>query len=199
MATYDIAPATTGSEIGMAQMRYGLHNKADYNAANLYTAGATGMITLAASAVTYQADLTSKTWDSVTPYGFGEMAGQTWQDVLEATVSYSFIAPTGGTIGATIYKINTTTPNILFNQSGMTGTNNGTVTVTSGDKVIVAFSATLSGDPFTVTGNYRVPDSGTYTSWFFQSSGPSGGTLSNQQNFFVTSPNTSAGFIIDAS
>lgn len=197
MATYKIAPVSTGP-IGMAQMKYGLVNKADYNHANGVTT-TISMDTLVVSPTTYQGDLTSKTWNTSQPHGFSEMYNQTWEDVILATVSYSFIAPSGGTIGATIYKINTTTPNVLFNQSGMTGTNNGTVTVTSGDKVIVAVQTYHPSDPYSVTGTYRVPNSGTYTSWFFQSSGPSGGTLTNQVNFFVTSPNTTAGFIVNAS
>ena len=68
MATYDIAPATTGSEIGMGQMRYGLSASADYNASNIYSAGSTDMQTLVSSSTTYQPDLDSKTWNSSSPY-----------------------------------------------------------------------------------------------------------------------------------
>jgi len=197
MATYKIAPDSTG-EIGMAQMKRSLVNKADYNNSQGVTTEI-NMQTLVVNSTTYQSDLTSKTWNTSQPYGFGEMYGETWEDVIIATVSYSFIAPSGGTIGATIYKNSTTNANVLFNQSGMTGTNTGTVTVESGDKIICAVSTNLFGDPYTVTGTYRVPNSGAYTSWFFGSTGPTGGTRAFQENFFVTSPNTTAGFIVDAS
>ena len=67
MATYDIAPANTGSEIGLAQMRYGLSASADYNASNIYSAGSTDMQTLVVNSTTYQSNLTSKTWNTSSP------------------------------------------------------------------------------------------------------------------------------------
>lgn len=75
---FTIAPANSGSELGMAQMRYGIHNSANYNASNLYTAAATGMRELVSGSTTYQGDLSSKTWNTAAPYGFDEMYGQTW-------------------------------------------------------------------------------------------------------------------------
>jgi len=78
MATYTIAPS--GSEIGMAQMRYGLNNKANYNSGNLYTAGPISLRTISQSPDDYQGDLTSQTWNTASPYGFNELAGQTWED-----------------------------------------------------------------------------------------------------------------------
>ena len=85
MATYKIAPDTTG-EIGMAQMKYGLVNKADYNNSNGVTTEI-NMQTLVVNSTTYQSDLTSKTWNTSQPYGFGEMYGETWNDA----VTYSII------------------------------------------------------------------------------------------------------------
>lgn len=75
---FTIAPANSGSELGMAQMRYGLHNSANYNATSSYTAAATGMRELVSGSTTYQGDLSSKTWNVAQPYGFDEMYGQTW-------------------------------------------------------------------------------------------------------------------------
>ncbi len=75
---FTIAPANSGSELGMAQMRYGLHNSANYNAANLYTGAPTGMRELVSGSTTYQGDLSSKTWNAAQPYGFDEMYGETW-------------------------------------------------------------------------------------------------------------------------
>ena len=79
MATYAIAPST-GSEIGMAQMRYGLQNKANYNSSNLYTAGNISLRTISQSPGDYQSELVSQTWNTASPYGFDELAGQTWND-----------------------------------------------------------------------------------------------------------------------
>jgi hypothetical protein len=95
MATYDIAPANTGSEIGMAQMIYGLENKANYNAANLSATDHQDLQTLASTPTTYQGDLTSKTWDGNSPYGFAEMAGQTWNDG-PTIYTYTLFASNGG-------------------------------------------------------------------------------------------------------
>lgn len=75
---FTIAPANSGSELGMAQMRYGLHNSVNYNATSSYTAAPTGMRELVSGSITYQGDLSSKTWNVVAPYGFDEMYGQTW-------------------------------------------------------------------------------------------------------------------------
>lgn len=88
MATYKIAPVSTGP-IGMAQMKYGLVNKADYNHANGVTT-TISMDTLVVSPTTYQGDLTSKTWNTSQPHGFSEMYNQTWNDA----VTYTIIAST---------------------------------------------------------------------------------------------------------
>lgn len=195
MATYKIAPVSTGP-IGMAQMKYGLVNKADYNHAN-GVATTISMDTLVISPTTYQGDLTSKTWNTSQPHGFSEMYNQTWEDVILATVSYQFIPPTGGSISVTVFKNSQTTGNTLLNTT-YTSSQSGTLSVTSGDKIIVNTNTNHPSDPYTVNGTYRVPNSGAYTSWFFQSSGPSGGTVVRSDNFFVTSPNTTAGFIVNA-
>ena len=85
MATYKIAPDSTG-EIGMAQMKYGLVNKADYNNSNGVTTEI-NMQTLVSSSTTYQSDLTSKTWNTAQPYGFDEMYGETWNDQTPFTIT----------------------------------------------------------------------------------------------------------------
>lgn len=86
MATYDIAPANTGSEIGMAQMKYGLVNEADYNSSNAVTTEI-NMETLVVNSTTYQSDLVSKTWNTSQPYGFAEMAGETWNTQTPFTIN----------------------------------------------------------------------------------------------------------------
>jgi len=99
MATYKIAPDSTG-EIGMAQMKYGLVNKANYNNSNGVTTEI-NMETLVVNSTTYQSDLSSKTWNTSTPYGFGEMYGQTWNDTpdtLTATRTSYFATGTYNTV-----------------------------------------------------------------------------------------------------
>lgn len=85
MATYKIAPDTTG-EIGMAQMKYGLVNKADYNNSNGVTTEV-NMNTLVVNSTSYQGDLTSKTWNTSQPFSFSEMYGQTWNDQTPFTLA----------------------------------------------------------------------------------------------------------------
>ena len=110
MATYKIAPDSTG-EIGMAQMKYGLVNEADYNNSNGVTTEI-NMQTLVVNSTTYQSDLDSKTWNTSQPYGFGEMYGQTWSTAVTATINYNFSSlgnslvitvKQGGSGGTTIY------------------------------------------------------------------------------------------------
>jgi hypothetical protein len=84
MGTYKIAPDTTG-EIGMAQMKRGLVAKADYDNSQGVTTEI-NMQTLVVNSTTYQGDLTSKTWDTSQPYGFGEMYGETWNDQTPFTI-----------------------------------------------------------------------------------------------------------------
>ena len=204
MATYDIAPATTGSEIGMAQMRYGLHNKEDYNAANLYTAGAISLRTISQFPDDYQSELVSQTWNTASPYGFDELAGQTWS-TLVATLSFSFsnnisIYSATATLDIAV-RLGSSTGTILYTDSlSNQDSNTGTVfdpggIIESGDTIYVSATATYSS-PYSLTGEYRVPNSGTYSSLFFQSSGPSGGTLSQSVTFVITYPNTSSGIVV---
>lgn len=121
MATYKIAPDSTG-EIGMAQMRYGLHNKTDYNAANAL-ASQTDMLNLVSNTTTYQGDLVSKTWNTSQPYGFAEMYGQTWDDVSTFTLyitaelstgceAYSGTVKKNGAVVSTITKLSGQNPTI---------------------------------------------------------------------------------------
>ena len=194
MATYDIAPATTGSEIGMAQMRYGLHNKADYNASNLYTAGAISLRTISQSPSTYQGDLVSQTWNTASPYGFDELAGETWSDATAATVSYSFTDTTGGTLSVTV-RLGGPTGTVLYNA----GTGTGTLNASVGDTIYVSATGTHPSDPYSLTAEYRVPDSGVYTGLFFDASGPGGGATSGASSFVITSPNTTAGLTVSMS
>lgn len=99
MATYKIAPDSTG-EIGMAQMKRSLVNKADYNNSQGVTTEI-NMQTLVVNSTTYQSDLSSKTWNTSQPYGFSEMYGQTWQDTpdtLSATRTSYFATGTYQTV-----------------------------------------------------------------------------------------------------
>jgi len=193
MATYKIAPDTTG-EIGMAQMKYGLVNKADYNNSNGVTTEI-NMQTLVVNSTTYQSDLTSKTWDTSQPYGFGEMYGQTWSDAIAATLNYSFTNPTGASSFNVIVRLGSSTGTILYNS----GVNSGSLNVSVGDTIYVASSAFHNSDPYTLTAEERVPDSGGYTTLFFDSSGSGGGATSGNGTFVITSPNTTAGLLVSAS
>lgn len=195
MATYDIAPATTGSEIGLAQMRFGLSASADYNASNLYTAGATSLRTISQSPDDYQSNLTSQTWNTASPYGFGELAGQTWNDVIAATLSYSITDNTAGTSVAVTIRQNSLSGTILYNG----GVGSGTANVNSGDTIYVTCNISNSTDPFQTLGQYEVPLGGTVHTLFFQSSGPGGGTMAPSGNFTITSGQTTAGLNIEIS
>ena len=193
MATYKIAPDTTG-EIGMAQMKYGLVNKADYNNSNGVTTEV-DMNTLLVNPTSYQGDLTSKTWNTSQPYGFAEMYGETWDDAPTATLSYSFTNTIGLSAFSVTVRLGSASGTILYN--GGTGT--GTLNVSSGDTIYVASSANHPSDPYTLTAQERVPNSGGYSTLFFDSSGPGGGTTSGNGTFVITSPNTTAGLLVFAS
>lgn len=186
MATYKIAPDTTG-EIGMAQMKYGLVNKADYNNSNGVTTEI-NMQTLVVNSTTYQSDLTSKTWDTSQPYGFGEMYGETWSDAIPATLDYNFTNSIGGSFFVLV-RLGSSTGTILYNA----GVGSGSLNVSVGDTIYVSSTAATPSDPFTLTGDYRVPDSGGYTTLFFAATGPGGGTISDNNTFVITSPNTTSG------
>ena len=139
MATYKIAPDSTG-EIGMAQMKYGLVNKANYNNSNGVTSEI-NMQTLVVNSTTYQSDLTSKTWNTSQPYGFGEMYGETWNDAISYTLSiggqsssncskYTATVTRNGTLIATITKNSSSPPSSTIN-----------ATVTNGDTIVVSVTA----------------------------------------------------------
>jgi len=189
MATYKIAPDSTG-EIGMAQMKYGLVNSADYNNSNGVTTEI-NMQTLVVNSTNYQSSLTSKTWDTSQPYGFGEMYGQTWSDAIAATLNYSFTNPTGGSFNV-IVRLGSSTGTILYNG----GIDTDSLSVSVGDTIYVSATADHPSDPYQLVAEYRVPDSGTYTSLFFDSSGPGGGPTSGNGTFTITSPNTTAGLLV---
>ena len=146
MATYDIAPATTGSEIGLAQMRFGLSASADYNASNIHSATSTSMETLVLNSTTYQSNLTSKTWDSSTPYSFSEMAGQTWDDAPSATISYIFSILNANSLSVTV-RLGSASGTILYNG----GTGSGTLNASVGDTIYVEASANHPSDPYFLT------------------------------------------------
>lgn len=191
MATYKIAPDSTG-EIGMAQMKYGLVNSADYNNSNGVTTEI-NMETLIVNSTTYQSNLTSKTWNTSQPYGFGEMYGQTWDDAVAATLSYNIASLAGGTVAVTI-RVGGPAGTIIYNGGPATGTISSGIS--SGDNIYVACNINHPSDPYNATGEYRVPDSGTYTQLFFQSSGPTGGTIAPSGTFTITSGQTTAGFVL---
>jgi len=124
----------------MAQMKYGLVNKANYNNSNGITTEIS-MITLVASPTSYQGDLTSKTWNSATPYGFNEMYGKTWNDAVNYTLSiggqssnncsaYTMTVTRNGTLIATINKTSGNYPSSTIN-----------TTVTNGDTIVINATA----------------------------------------------------------
>jgi len=191
MATYKIAPDSTG-EIGMAQMKYGLVNKADYNNSNGVTTEI-NMETLVVNSTNYQSSLTSKTWDTSQPYGFGEMYGQTWDDAVAATLSYGFYMMNATSLAVTV-RLGSSTGTVLY--TGGAGT--GTLNVSVGDTIYLQASANHPSDPYFLNGQYRVPNSGLYYQLFSDSSGPSGGPTSGNGTFTITSPNTTAGITVNA-
>lgn len=193
MATYKIAPDSTG-EIGMAQMKYGLVNKADYNNSNGVITEV-DMNTLVVNSTSYQGDLTSKTWDTSQPFSFAEMYGETWDDAPAATLSYSFTNTIGLSAFSVTVRLGGPTGTILYNS----GVGSGTLNVSVGDTIYVASSAFHNSDPYTLTAQERVPNSGGYSTLFFDSSGPSGGSTSGNGTFVITSPNTTAGLLVFAS
>ena len=141
MATYDIAPANTGSEIGMAEMKYGLVNKEDYNSLNAVTTEI-NMQTLVVNSTTYQSDLTSKTWNTSQPYGFAEMAGQTWDDVVDYVLNITALQQSNcDRYTATITRNGTTICNITKNSSSLPTISNAAPTVSEGDTIVVSVTA----------------------------------------------------------
>lgn len=185
MGTYKIAPVSTG-QIGMSKMKYGLVNKADYN----NSAGVSTeikMSTLVTSPTSYQGDLTSKTWNTATPYKFSEMYGQTWQDAVPSTLSYMFQEAQG--VGTFYIQVNGTTV-----ASG-TSTTSGTINASVGDTIKVYASHSNTNNPSLTEAGYRQPNSGTYTTLFFQNN-LYGTYLSNSGTFTVTQ--TTVGIYIDA-
>lgn len=184
MATYNIAPATTGSEIGMGQMRYGLSASANYNASNIYSVGSTDMQTLVSNSITYQPDLDSKTWNTSTPYGFAEMAGQTWSTAVTYSIFYSFSDSALGVTGESYtIKANGVT---LVNYTG-TSPSTGTVSAAVGATIEVLGSGNAS-TAAGLEGRYRQPaGSGGYTSLFTDTAGGGGGTLTGNGSFVLGS------------
>ena len=83
---------------------------------------------------------------------------------------------------------------ILYNGS----TGSGTLNASVGDTIYVEASANHPSDPYFLTAQYRVPNSGLYNQLFSTSSGPSGGNTSGNGTFTITSPNTTAGITVTA-
>ena len=185
MATYDIAPATTGSEIGMGQMRYGLSASADYNASNIYSAGSTDMQTLVSSSTSYQSALSSKTWNSSSPYGFAEMAGQTWSTTsVTYNINYNFL---NGAIGLSSINFRIIVDGVDAINTSSPGS--GTVTGSAGDTISVLASANASSGA-SLDGEYRQPAGfGGYTTLFTDNVGGGGGTLIGNGSFTLGSNN----------
>lgn len=175
---FTIAPANSGSELGMAQMRYGLHNSANYNASNLYTAAATGMQELANSPATYQASLSSKTWDGNSPYGFDEMYGETWDSTF--TLSFNQAINTDCSTYQGTVKVNGGTEVSFSKLSGSPGSpSSDSVQVSAGDTILISVTA-------------QVP-TGAGCAGFFGSdvtikTGPNAGSLTTRK--VISSPNT---------
>lgn len=186
MATYDIAPATTSSEIGMGQMRYGLSASANYNASNIYSAGSTDMQTLVSNSITYQPDLDSKTWNTSTPYGFAEMAGQTWSTAVTYSIFYSFTDSALGVTGESYtIKANGVT---LVNYTGSTPTT-GTASAAVGATIEISGSGNASSAA-SLEGRYRQPaGSGGYTTAFTDNVVSGGGLLTGNGSFVLGSNN----------
>lgn len=140
MGTYKIAPDSTG-EIGMAQMKYGLVNKADYNNSNGVTTEI-NMQTLVVNSTTYQSDLNAKTWDTSQPYGFGEMYGETWNDVVAYTLNITALVNNNcSKYTATITQNGTTISTITKNSSSNPTISNAGPTVNEGDTIVVSVTA----------------------------------------------------------
>lgn len=176
MATYKIAPDTTG-EIGMAQMKYGLVNKADYNNSNGVTTEI-NMQTLVVNSTTYQSDLTSKTWNTSQPYGFDEMYGETWDYGL--TIAFNQPVNTDCSAYQGTVQVNGTTE-VSFNKlSGSPGSpTSDSIQVSPGDTILISVTA-------------QVP-TGTGCTSFFGSdvtikTGPNAGSLTDKKT--IISPNT---------
>jgi len=138
MATYKIAPDSTG-EIGMAQMKYGLVNSADYDNSNGVTTEI-NMQTLVVNSTTYQSDLTSKTWDTSQPYGFGEMYGQTWNDGL--TILFNQSVNTDCSKYQGTVRVNGTTEVTFSKNSGSPASpNSDSIQVSPGDTILISVTA----------------------------------------------------------
>lgn len=193
MATYKIAPDSTG-EIGMAQMKYGLVNKADYNNSNGVTTEI-NMETLVVNSTTYQGDLTSKTWNTSQPYGFGEMYGQTWSDVSTFTLyitdtstancaKYSATVKKNGTVVSTITKLSTSTATISTSQIQVLSTDTILIEATAETPTGVGCIGSFSGTDLSVATGTQA----SYTTRFIVSS-----INSNSYSF---NPNSTTEFAI---
>jgi hypothetical protein len=140
MGTYKIAPDTTG-EIGMAQMKRSLVDSQDYNNSQGVTTEI-NMQTLVTTPTTYQGDLTSKTWNTSQPYGFGEMYGETWNDAVSYTLNISGQVTTNcSKYTATITQNGSTICTIIKSSGAQPSVSNSAPTVTEGDTIVVSVTA----------------------------------------------------------
>lgn len=139
MATYKIAPDTQ-STVGLAEMATGLRSKTDYGTNLVFTYQPTSMNTLVVNPTTYQADLTSKTWNGTTPLKFSEMFGQTWQDTF--TLSFNQSVNTDCSKYQGTVKVNGTTQ-VTFNKNSSSPAtpNSDSIQVSSGDTVVISVEA----------------------------------------------------------
>ena len=187
MPNYNIAPATTGNEIGLAQMRYSLANSADYDNSNLYTSLATNVQTLVNSPTTYQASLISETWDNSTPYGFAEMAGKTWYTGTSSTGTYDILI--AGATSRVVTFVTDYVANGVANYTEVkTSDTSGTLQSNRyiGDTMAVTGSATFSFAG-AIIGRYRQPaGSGGWITLFSDTVGSGGGTAQGQGSFVIT-------------
>lgn len=188
MPNYDIAPATTGNEIGLAQMRYSLVNSDNYDNSNLYTSLATNMQTLVTSPTTYQASLISEDWDNSQPYGFAEMAGKTWFTGTSSTGTYSILVATAGSRVVT-FKTDYVANGVATYTEVKTSDTSSALQSTRyiGDTMSITGSATFSFAG-AITCQYRQPaGSGGWTTLFSDTVGSGGGVAQGQGSFVITS------------
>ncbi len=131
---YKIAPTSSATPIGMAQMTYGLINSVDYNHSNLYTAATSSMIQIVTAQESIQPAYSSSTWNEATPYGILEMVNQTWNNDLQTLTTTTQVGLDGAFYSAVTVKKNNVTVGAY-----------GSFTASLGDTIQVTGSASNVG------------------------------------------------------
>lgn len=140
---FKIAPDNSSSPVGLAQMRYALVNKADYNHANSITNATSSLQQIVASPETLQADVSSSTWNQSQPYGLAEMYGQTWSEPAAGPTTYTFnLSVTNGgddcdKATVTIKKNGTTVATMLSVAGSSPSWSVSSFTATDSDTVLI--------------------------------------------------------------